>query len=69
MIAILTIASGPGILLLETNGNHYIHTTGVVVLEPDQLVAWDPTMRFRLNKILGLADLYLNRMRISCTLT
>lgn len=64
-----TIASGPGILVLETNGNHVVHTDGTVVLDSDQLIAWDPAMRFRLDKIHGLTDLYLNRVRISCTLT
>jgi uncharacterized protein (AIM24 family) len=64
-----TIASGPGILLLETNGNHVVHTNGTIVLDPDQLIAWDPAMRFRLDRIHGLSDLYLNRVRISCTVT
>jgi len=64
-----TIACGPGILVLETNGNHVVHTSGTVVLDPDQLIAWDPAIRFRLDKIHGLTDLYLNRVRISCTLS
>lgn len=63
-----TIANGPGLLILETNGNHVVHEAGTVVLDPDQLIAWDPTTRFRLDKINGITDLYLNRVRISCTI-
>lgn len=64
-----TIASGPGIIVLETNGNHIVHTSETVAIDPDQLVAWDPAMRFRLDEIHGLTNLYMNRVRVSCTLT
>ncbi len=64
-----TIVSGPGTLLLETNGNHVVHLNGTIVLDPDQLIAWDPATRFCLDKIHGLTDLYLNRVRMSCHLT
>ena len=65
----VTIVSGPGLLVLETNGNHLVHKSGNVKLDPDQLIAWDPATRFCLDKIHGLTDLYLNRVRISCMLT
>jgi uncharacterized protein (AIM24 family) len=64
-----TVVHGPTQLILESDGNHNTHTVGQVVLDPDQLIAWDPSTRFRLDKIHNVTDLYLNRVRISCTLT
>jgi uncharacterized protein (AIM24 family) len=63
-----TIVRGPGRLLLETNGNHVLYEDGQVVMDPSQLVAWDPKTRFHLDQIHSLTDLYLNRLRISCSL-
>lgn len=64
-----TIAEGPGTLLIETNGNHVIHREGPIVVDPDQLVAWDPNTAFHLDRVHSLTDLYLNRVRVSCFLS
>ena len=61
-----TIVHGPGLVILETNGNHIMHKSGTVTTSPDQLVVWDPCLRFRLDRVHDLTDLYFNRMRISC---
>jgi uncharacterized protein (AIM24 family) len=63
-----TIAEGPGVIVLETHGNHVVHQSGKVVLDPDQLIAWDPSTKFKFDKIHSLTDLYLNRLRVSCQL-
>ena len=63
-----TVVHGPGLVLLETSGNHAIHTNGNVMLDPGQLIAWDPETPFTLDKVNGLADLYFNRIRVTCNI-
>ncbi|MCA9195639.1 MAG: AIM24 family protein [Planctomycetales bacterium] len=64
-----TVVYGPGIVFLQTNGNHRLHTSGAVTTSPHQLVAWDPKLRFQLDHVNDLMDLYLNKARITCQFT
>lgn len=62
----ITIADGPGTIYVESNGNHSVYRTGETVFNPNQLIAWDPKLRFKLDRVHDVAELYLNSIRVSC---
>lgn len=72
----ITIAKGPGILLLETNGQPTVLTSELFGTQENthqsgkfssvRLIAWTPSIHFQFDSIYSWIDIYCNDIRIQC---